>query len=286
MSSQPDIELVRAAGETDEASNAEPVRVALITGGATGIGRAAAETLAAQGCAVAICSNDADATKQTVAEIAAAGGTAVAVPGDVTKSSDMDAVVAAVVERFGRLDVLVASAGIQRYGTVTDTSEQMWDDVFDVNVKGAFLAAKAALPHLRRGGGSIAVVSSVQAYVAQTEVVAYSASKGALNAMVRAMAVDEAKHGVRVNAVCPGSVDTPMLRWGAAQHSDGSPEAVSSLIASWGNAHPLGRVAKPSEVAEVVNFLVSDRASFVTGEDVRVDGGLLATVGVSFPDDE
>lgn len=276
MPTQPDIELAGNAG-----------RVALITGGATGIGRAVAEKLAGQGYAVALCSIDAEATQRAADEIAAAGAVALAVPGDVTKAPDVESAVATTVGRFGRLDVLVASAGIQRYGTATETSEDTWDEVFDINVKGVFLTAKAALPHLRRrGNAAIVVVSSVQAYISQPGVVAYSASKGALNALVRAIAVDEAQHGVRVNAVCPGSVDTPMLRWGAEQHSDGSPEAVAELIASWGNAHPLGRVAKPAEVAEVVSFLVSEKASFVTGEDVRIDGGLLATVGVSLPDDD
>lgn len=259
-------------------------RVALVTGGATGIGQAAAKRLALDGAAVTVSSNVPDATQDTADEISAAGGQAFAFPADVTSEAEMSAAVAATVERFGRLDILVASAGIQRYGTATDTSEQLWDEVFNVNVKGAFLASKAALPHLREQKSSaIVIVSSVQAHIAQDGAVAYSASKGALNAMARAMAVDEAPNGVRVNAVCPGSVDTPMLRWAAGRFSDGSAGAVDDLVASWGKAHPLGRVAKPEEVAEVIGFLASPRASFVTGEDVRVDGGLLARVGVALP---
>lgn len=260
-------------------------RVALITGGATGIGRAVADRLAAYGCAVAVCSNDEPATRQAVEELTAAGHTAIAVPADVTSEQQMADTVTATVRELGGLDVVVTSAGIQRYGTATETSEALWDEVMAVNTKGAFLAIKAALPHLRaQGRGAIVVVSSVQAFVSQSGVVAYSASKGALNAMVRAMAIDEAVHGVRVNTVCPGSVDTPMLRKSASMFSDGTAEGAERMVADWGRGHPLGRVATPAEVAEVVSFLASDRASFVTGADIRVDGGLLATIGVSLED--
>jgi NAD(P)-dependent dehydrogenase (short-subunit alcohol dehydrogenase family) len=162
----------------------------------------------------------------------------------------------------------------------------MWDEVFAVNVKGVFLVAKAALPYLRLSTrGTVVVVSSVQAHATQAGVAAYAASKGALNALVRSMAIDEAPYGVRVNAVCPGSVDTPMLRWSARRFSDGSDEGTQQAIDDWGRSHPLGRVAQPVEIAEVVGFLASPRASFVTGEDVRVDGGLLATLAVAITSD-
>ncbi len=261
-------------------------KVAFVTGGSQGIGRAVAELLAESGASVGVCGLAADGhVDETVAGIRQAGGEALAVTADVTDRASIARAVAATVERYGRLDTLVTSAGIQRYGTVVDTDEATWDEVFAVNVKGVYLAAQAALPHLRKSdAGSIVVISSVQAHVTQTGVAAYAASKGALDALVRAMAIDEAVNGVRVNAVCPGSVDTPMLRASARRFSDGSEGGSQALVEQWGRSHPLGRVARAREVAQVVSFLAGGRSSFVTGEDVRVDGGLLAAVAVALPD--
>jgi NAD(P)-dependent dehydrogenase (short-subunit alcohol dehydrogenase family) len=257
---------------------------ALVTGGSSGIGRAVAELLAAGGASVAVNSVNAAEAEAVAAAITASGGNAIAVAGDVRDSAAMTSAASRAEGAFGSLDTLVTCAGIQAYGTVTDTAEADWDEVFAVNVKGVFLAARAALPYLRRSDrGAAVVVSSVQAYAAQTAVASYSATKGALNALVRSMAVDEARHGVRVNSVCPGSVDTPMLRGSARRFSDGSDEGAQRAIDAWGRSHPLGRVARPGEIAEVVGFLASRRASFVTGEDVRVDGGLLAALAAAIP---
>jgi NAD(P)-dependent dehydrogenase (short-subunit alcohol dehydrogenase family) len=257
---------------------------ALVTGGSSGIGRAVAELLAAGGASVAVCSVDADEARAVAGVITGQGHTAVPVSADVRDPASVAAAVQATVAAFGSLDTLVTSAGVQAYGTAADTSDATWDDVFAVNVKGVFFAIRAALPHLRRSArGAIVIVSSVQALATQAGVTAYAASKGALNAMTRSLAIDEAAHGVRVNAVCPGSVDTPMLRRSARRFSDGSVQGAEQTVAEWGRAHPLGRVARPAEVAEVVGFLASPRASFVTGEDIRVDGGLLAGLAVALP---
>ena len=261
-------------------------RVALVTGGSQGIGRGAALELARQGSAVVVHGQTLDFAEETAAEIMAAGGQAVGTAGAIGDPATMQVAVDLSIARFGRLDTLVTSAGIQRYGDVVATSEATWDEVFEVNVKGVYLAAFFALPFLRRSpAGSAVLVASVQGSATQNEVAAYSASKGALLALARSMAVDEARYGVRVNSVSPGSVDTPMLRRSAALlvGEGGSGEDVDGFLAAWGSAHPLGRIAQPSEIGEVISFLTSTRASFVTGTDVRVDGGLMARLAAAIP---
>jgi NAD(P)-dependent dehydrogenase (short-subunit alcohol dehydrogenase family) len=240
--------------------------------------------LAAEGASVAVSSVDADGARAVADAMTGQGLAAMSVAADVRDQRSITRAVKATVDTFGSLDTLVTCAGIQSYGTVTDTDEEAWDEVFAVNVKGVFFAAKAALPHVRQSSrGAIVIVSSVQALATQAGVAAYAASKGALNALTRSMAIDEAIHRVRVNAVCPGSVDTPMLRRSATLFSDGTTAGAQRTVNAWGRSHPLGRVAQPAEVAEVVSFLASPRASFVTGEDIRVDGGLLAGLAVSLP---
>lgn len=258
-------------------------KVAVVSGASRGIGRAAAERLAAAGAAVAVGGLEPDEVEQVAAGIRARGGQAVGHAGDVSRAEAARALVQAATDAFGGVDVLVNSAGIQAYGTVEDTDEDLWDRVLAVNLKAMYLTAKHAVPSMRgRGGGAVVNVASVQGLAAQTRVVAYAASKGGVLALTRAMAVDHAPEGIRVNAVCPGSVDTPMLR--AAAEKFRGEQTVEEVLRTWGRAHPLGRVATPAEVAEVITFLASPRASFVTGAAYTADGGLMAGLPVALPD--
>jgi NAD(P)-dependent dehydrogenase (short-subunit alcohol dehydrogenase family) len=257
--------------------------VAIVTGGAQGIGRAAARKLLIEGASVVICSDREEQVERTVEELRGEDLEVRGTRADVTSSADMERLVGFAADAYGGVDILVNSAGIQRYGTVVETEEEVWDEVLDVNLKGIYLASKHAIPQMReRGGGAIVNLSSVQAFASQKGVAAYTASKGAINALTRAMALDHAPENIRVNAVCPASVQTPMLRW-AADLFKGD-KSVEETLKEWGEMHPVGRVARPEEVAEVISFLASDRASFVTGGDYKVDGGMLAALGVRLPE--
>ena len=250
----------------------------IVTGGSLGMGRACVERFAKGGARVLAVAVD-EASTREVAETSGVRGFL----GDVRRAADMQAAVADAAAAFGGVDILVCCAGIQRYGTVVDTPEEVWDDVLDVNLKGIFLASKYAVPEMRkRGGGAIVAISSVQAFASQSSVAAYTASKGGINALVRAMALDHAPDNITVNCVCPASVDTPMLRWAADLYKgEGTAEAT---LAAWGKGHPLGRIGQPWEIAEAVAFLASDKARFITGADLKVDGGALSKLGIVLPD--
>jgi NAD(P)-dependent dehydrogenase (short-subunit alcohol dehydrogenase family) len=249
-------------------------KAALVTGAGSGIGAAAARELAAQGARVAALDVDLAAAQAVADAIGAAGGEAAAFACDVRRANACEQAVAAVADRFAGLDIAVNSAGVIRYGRVDELSEEDWDFQIDTNLRGVFLIARHAIPLMRaRGGGAIVNVASTQAFASQELVPAYTASKGAVVALTRTMALDHARDAIRVNAVAPGSVDTAMLRYAADVFSPTDP---SAAIEGWGASHPIGRVIRPEEVARVIAFLAGDAASAVTGATYLVDGGATA----------
>jgi NAD(P)-dependent dehydrogenase (short-subunit alcohol dehydrogenase family) len=258
-------------------------RSAIVTGGASGIGLATARLLAERGARVAILGHDEVAVERSSSDLVGSGLDVMGLVADVSKASDMRDAFGTFERDVGFLSILVCSAGIQPYGTVETMDAAVWDAVMGVNLRGAYLASHFAVPIMReRRSGSIVLVSSVQGTATQQRVAAYTASKGGLLALTRAMAVDHASDGIRVNSVSPGCIDAPMTRYSAEMNA--APEKVEELIQTWGQMQPLGRVGQPSEVAEMIAFLASDRASFCTGADFRVDGGLLAKLGVVLPE--
>lgn len=249
-------------------------KAALVTGGAMGIGGAVAKLLGKRGAKILIVDRAKEEALKTVSEIKISGGEAEFFEADVSNIKNCADAVSKAIELYGRLDIVSNNAGIQRYGTVESTPENEWDDVMNINLKSVFYICKYSIPHLRKSKGSIVNMTSVQAFATQRGVAAYTTSKHALIGLTRSMAIDYARDGIRVNCVAPGTVDTPMLKFAASLDPD--PESVYETCR---NMHPLGRIAEAQEVAEVVAFLASSKASFVTGACYQVDGGLLLPIG-------
>jgi len=250
-------------------------KVAIVTGGGSGIGKACSQEFVEKNAAVAVVDRDAKAGEETAAELKKKGGKAEFFQVDVASASEVEALVPKVVSAFGGIDILVNNAGIQRYGTVTTISEKDWDEVLNINLKGAFLMSKYVIPQmLERGGGSIVITGSVQSVGAQRNSVHYVVSKHGLLGLARCIALDYGKQNIRANCVLPGAIDTPMLRWAA--NLDSNPEKVLEACDS---LHIRGKMGRPEEVAHVIVFLASDQASFMTGSAVMVEGGLLVPIG-------
>jgi NAD(P)-dependent dehydrogenase (short-subunit alcohol dehydrogenase family) len=247
-------------------------KTALVTGAAKGIGRATAEAFVRAGAHVALVDRDRAAVDAAAREIAPRGDRALALAADVTSRSDLDRAAAACVAAFGALDVLVNNAGIHFARAIDEYTDAEIDLILAVNLKGAFHAIRAALPALRRSRGAIVSVSSMTALVGQDRGAAYVASKGALVSLTKALALELAADGIRVNCVCPAGVDTPLMREWAATLPD--PEAVLRDQASM---HLIDRLATADEIASAVLFLASPAASFITGVSLPVEGG--ATLG-------
>jgi len=244
-------------------------RVAIITGGASGIGRATALLFAREGAAVIIADCNQPSGQAAAAEIEQSGGRAVFEPADVTLAADCRRIVDRAIKEFGRIDILFNNAGIIRRSTILDLSEEDWDRVMAVNVKSIYLLSREVIPHLQKQGGTIINTASGWGLTGGAKAAAYCASKGAVVLLTKAMAVDHGPQNIRVN--CTGDTDTAMLRGEAKQL--GEPDA--RFLADAAN-RPLGRIGRPEEIARAALYLASDAASFVTGTALVVDGGGLA----------
>jgi len=243
-------------------------KVALVTGGGSGIGRATCVIFAERGGAVVVADVNEAAAKETVERIARQGGLAEAVRCDVAHWADVQSAVDTARRVFGRLDVVVNCAGILRGSRLENTSEEDWNEVLRVNLTGAFLVTKAAMRAMReQGGGAIVHIASRMAIRVKEEHGAYAAAKAGILQLTQMAALEGAPHGIRVNCVCPGFIDTPMTRL------SGSKENVDAQFAGWAKICPLGRAGRPEEIARAMLFLASDEASFITGMALPVDGG-------------
>ena len=247
-------------------------KVALITGGTSGIGSATAGRFAREGAVVAITGRNVESGERVVESIVAGGGEAMFIRSDVRLAKDCRRAVEQTLERFGKIDVLFNNAGVFHPRSVVECTEEEWDETIDSSLKGAFLMSKYTLPSMiEQGSGSIIHTSSGWGILGGDKAAAYCAAKGGLVVMAKAMAIDHGPDGIRVNCVCPGDVLTPML------HDDAAKRGMSwDEYASGAAGRPLGRIGKVEEIADAVVFLASDESSFITGESLVVDGGGVA----------
>jgi len=244
-------------------------KVALITGGTSGIGRATAVLFAQEGAKVAITGRKEEKGQKVIEEIKQAGGDAIFIRADVRFAEECRRTVEETLQAFGKLDILFNNAGVFFPNTVLDCSEEEWDLTLDVNLKGAYLMSKFALPiMISQGSGVIIHNSSGWGLVGGNEGAAYCAAKGGLVLLTKAMAIDHSRQGIRINCICPGDVDTPMLKKDAQQRGMKWEEYLANAA-----NRPMGRIGRPDEIAKAALFLASDDSSFITGAIIAVDGG-------------
>lgn len=246
-------------------------RVAIVTGAAMGIGKACAEALARGGASVVVADFNREVGAETAGAIEATGGKALFIETDVSRMADMNRMAEEAVKAFGGIDILINNAACALGGRVHEIDEENWEKVISTNLSSVWRGMRVCIPEMiRRGGGAIVSMSSVQSMAGFKGWAAYAAAKGGINSLTQQAAIDLAPHKIRVNAVAPGTIMTPLN-----QRLFDTIDDPQALIDTWNKAHPLGRFGEAHEVAEAVAFLASDRASFITGEILRVDGGLV-----------
>jgi NAD(P)-dependent dehydrogenase (short-subunit alcohol dehydrogenase family) len=251
-------------------TNLHTGKTALVTGGGSGIGHATALRLATEGARVSVLDLDGASAERTAKEIEAAGGEAIAVAGDVSRQEDNEEAVRRTLAAYGSLDIAYLNAGIARGSTIRNGDIDAWDEVIRVNLRGVFLGMRAVVePMISAGGGAIVCTASVAGLRGGPNMPSYYASKHGVVGLVKAAACEFAASSIRVNAVCPGVIDTPIL---------GPAHGVAAVTDLLGRGHLLGRVGQPQEVAALVSFLASDNAAFITGVAYPVDGGMTASL--------
>lgn len=254
-------------------------KVAIVTGAASGIGRASAIAFAREGAAVVVADKNAAAAEETAALIRSEEFSAISIVVDVARESSVEALVAQTAAQFGAIHILFNNAGIVMVKPLESMTEEEWDRVMGVNVKGAFLAIKHATPHIRRaGGGAILNTGSIGSFTGQLGTPVYSASKGAIALLTKSLALDYGRDNIRVNCICPGITDTPMLREHMGQGADGE-AAIRARLARV----PTGEILTPEDVARAALYLVSDDSRGITGILHVIDGGLIAASEYNVP---
>lgn len=248
-------------------------KVAVVTGGGSGIGRAISTLFGAQGARVVVLDQEGHAAEATVASITSAGGTAEAAVCDVGDAAGVNAVFDTIVARAGRLDILINNAGVAHVGNIERTPEADFDRLYRVNVKGVYLCTQAAVPMMvRQGGGVILNMASIVSFIGVADRFAYSMTKGAVLTMTKSVAIDYVKQNVRCNCICPARIHTPFVDGFVKKNYPGREAAVLQELADY---QPMGRMGTPEEVAYLALYLCSDEASFVTGQAYPLDGGVL-----------
>lgn len=245
-------------------------KVALISGGTSGIGYATAKALLSDGWYVVINGRNEKRGQEAAMKLRRISSKIRFVQGDISKATNCQRIVQETLHLFGSISAVVTAAGSYTEQLLDDVTEEVYDDVMDINVKGTIFLCKAALPYLRKKKGAIVTISSDAGLQGNVACSVYGASKGAIVSFTKSLALEMAPHGVRVNCVCPGDVDTPLV----AKQLEGNVLDAEGALAEMGHNYPLGRIAKPNEIAHVIVFLLSEKASFVTGAAWSVDGGL------------